>query len=107
MVIEVANSEGGACSICQHRPHSGLHYGVLICEAGKQFLKRTFHQQLVYQACMSRACCPPRPRGRCQACRLAACLSLPLQVDLVRQGHKQDHQEGGNQGRGEGGPEGD
>ena len=35
-----------SCTICKVKPSSGLHYGVKICEADKQFLKRTFHYQL-------------------------------------------------------------
>jgi len=36
------------CTICKVKPSLAVHYGVKICEADKQFLKRTFHYQLVF-----------------------------------------------------------
>jgi len=39
------------CSICRIKQSSGLHYGVKMCEADKQFLKRTFHYQIIYSPC--------------------------------------------------------
>ena len=54
-----------------------------MCEADKQFLKRTFHKGFKYAAC-SKSGCPPKPRGWCQMCRLAACLSTPLNLAMLR-----------------------
>ena len=54
-----------------------------MCEADKQFLKRTFHKGFKYAAC-SKSGCPPKPRGWCQRCRLAACLSTPLNLAMLR-----------------------
>ena len=71
------------CLICKLREHTGPHYGVLMCEADKQFLKRTFHKGFKYAAC-SKSGCPPKPRGWCQRCRLAACLSTPLNLAMLR-----------------------
>ena len=71
------------CLICNLREHTGPHYGVFMCEADKQFLKRTFHKGFKYAAC-SKSGCPPKPRGWCQRCRLAACLSTPLNLAMLR-----------------------
>ena len=78
------------CKICELKPSSGVHYGVKMCEADKQFLKRTFHYQIVYSDCSQKdlAVCPPRPRGWCQICRLTKCLSLPVNINLIRIGNK-------------------
>merc|ERR1719219_650406 len=78
------------CKICELKPSSGVHYGVKMCEADKQFLKRTFHYQIVYSDCSKKdlAVCPPRPRGWCQICRLRKCLSLPVNINLIRIGNK-------------------
>ena len=50
------------------RSNTGLHYGILACEADKQFLKRTFHEQQLYRKCP--LACPPRTRS------VAACGTL-------------------------------
>ena len=73
------------CSICSLREHTGPHYGVYMCEADKQFLKRTFHKGFKYAAC-SRIYpgCPPKTRGWCKACRLAACLATPINLAMLR-----------------------
>lgn len=78
------------CSICRIKPSSGLHYGVKMCEADKQFLKRTFHYQIIYSPCAQGGdgVCPPRPRGWCQICRLRRCLSTPVMIGMIRVGNK-------------------
>merc|ERR1719219_463307 len=78
------------CKICELKPSSGVHYGVKMCEADKQFLKRTFHYQIVYSPCSQTdiSDCPPRPRGWCQICRLRKCLSFPVNINLIRIGNK-------------------
>ena len=76
------------CMVCQIKPSSGLHYGVKMCEADKQFLKRTFHYQIVYSKCGKEGECPPRPRGWCQICRLGRCLSTPVTISMIRIGNK-------------------
>ena len=78
------------CMVCQIKPSSGLHYGVKMCEADKQFLKRTFHYQIVYPRCGQEGAtvCPPRPRGWCQICRLRRCLSTPVTISMIRIGNK-------------------
>jgi len=79
------------CYICKVKPSSGVHYGIKICEADKQFLKRTFHYQLKYPQCTKPGLevCPPRPRGWCQLCRLTTCLSTPVNIAMIRVGEKQ------------------
>jgi len=79
-----------ACNICRIKPSSGLHYGVKMCEADKQFLKRTFHYQIIYTPCSQggNGVCPPRPRGWCQICRLRRCLSTPVMIGMIRVGNK-------------------
>merc|ERR1719222_474218 len=73
------------CTICSLREHTGPHYGVHMCEADKQFLKRTFHKGFKYAACSKRGPgCPPKTRGWCKACRLAACLSTPINLAMLR-----------------------
>merc|ERR1719318_1658748 len=74
------------CTICKVKPSSGLHYGVKICEADKQFLKRTFHHQIKYPQCSKpgESVCPPRPRGWCQLCRLTTCLTVPINIAMIR-----------------------
>jgi len=79
------------CTICKVKPSSGQHYGVKICEADKQFLKRTFHYQLKYPPCTKtgeEGVCPPRPRGWCQVCRLRTCLATPINIAMIRVGDK-------------------
>ena len=78
------------CSVCGVKPSSGLHYGVKMCEADKQFLKRTFHYQIIYSACVKEGAevCEPRPRGWCQICRLRKCLSTPVTISMIRIGNK-------------------
>merc|ERR1711973_884838 len=78
------------CSICRIKQSSGLHYGVKMCEADKQFLKRTFHYQIIYSPCAQGGdgVCPPRPRGWCQICRLRRCLSTPVMIGMIRVGNK-------------------
>ena len=79
------------CAICKVKPSSGQHYGVKMCEADKQFLKRSFHQQLQYPPCSnagSGVVCPPRPRGWCQICRLQTCLTNPVNITMIRVGDK-------------------
>ena len=76
------------CKICELKPSTGIHYGVKMCEADKQFLKRSFHYQLVYSACSQKDSCPPRPRGWCQICRLRKCLSFPVKINMIRIGSK-------------------
>merc|ERR1719222_25623 len=71
------------CTICKLKEHTGPHYGVYMCEADKQFLKRTFHKGFKYATC-SRKGCPPKSRGWCKACRLAACLSTPINLAMLR-----------------------
>jgi hypothetical protein len=80
-----------SCTICKVKPSSGQHYGVKICEADKQFLKRTFHYQLKYPPCTKtgeEGVCPPRPRGWCQVCRLRTCLATPINIAMIRVGDK-------------------
>jgi len=72
------------CTVCNELP-AATHYGVRICEGEKQFIKRTFHKMLSYSPCMEGSC-PPRKRGWCQACRLKACLTVPIKLNLVRCG---------------------
>jgi len=81
------------CTICKVKPSSGQHYGVKICEADKQFLKRTFHYQLHYPPCIKDGggVCPPRPRGWCQLCRLRTCLGTPVNIRMIRVGGKSDN----------------
>ena len=74
------------CLICLLRPHSGLHYGLPTCEGDKQFLKRTFHERIVYSLCLEEEICEPRPRGWCQYCRLRRCLVSGVNLSLVRVG---------------------
>ena len=76
--------------MCRAKPSSGLHYGVKMCEADKQFLKRTFHYQIQYPPCAKEgdSVCPPRPRGWCQICRLRRCLSTPVRLNEIRIGAK-------------------
>eukprot|EP00092_Neocalanus_flemingeri_P016980 GFUD01018365.1.p1 GENE.GFUD01018365.1~~GFUD01018365.1.p1 ORF type:complete len:378 (+),score=75.50 GFUD01018365.1:136-1269(+) len=78
------------CTICNVKPISGTHYGVKICEADKQFLKRTFHYQIVYSPCTKEGegVCPPRPRGWCQMCRLRFCMATPINISMIRIGDK-------------------
>eukprot|EP00092_Neocalanus_flemingeri_P023833 GFUD01025858.1.p1 GENE.GFUD01025858.1~~GFUD01025858.1.p1 ORF type:complete len:374 (-),score=72.16 GFUD01025858.1:8-1129(-) len=78
------------CTICNVKPISGTHYGVKICEADKQFLKRTFHYQIVYSPCTKEGegVCPPRPRGWCQMCRLRFCMATPIKISMMRIGDK-------------------
>ena len=76
------------CMVCQIKPSSGLHYGVKMCEADKQFLKRSFHYQIIYPKCGKEGECPPRPRGWCQICRLGRCLSTPVTISMIRIGNK-------------------
>jgi len=79
------------CAICKVKSSSGQHYGVKMCEADKQFLKRSFHQRLLYPPCInagSEAVCPPRPRGWCQICRLQTCLANPVNITMIRVGEK-------------------
>ena len=78
------------CKICELKPSTGIHYGVKMCEADKQFLKRSFHYQIVYSPCEKEdiGVCPPRPRGWCQICRLRKCLSFPVNISLIRIGNK-------------------
>ena len=83
MILVVIMMVISRCLICNLREHTGPHYGVLMCEADKQFLKRTFHKGFKYAAC-SKSGCPPKPRGWCQRCRLAACLSTPLNLAMLR-----------------------
>ena len=61
-----AGETDSCCAICRVKPDCSMHYGVRMCEADKQFLKRTFHYGLVYPACSAATVCPPRPRGWCQ-----------------------------------------
>ena len=83
MMVVVMMMVISRCLICNLREHTGPHYGVFMCEADKQFLKRTFHKGFKYAAC-SKSGCPPKPRGWCQRCRLAACLSTPLNLAMLR-----------------------
>ena len=83
MVVVMMMMVISRCLICNLREHTGPHYGVFMCEADKQFLKRTFHKGFKYAAC-SKSGCPPKPRGWCQRCRLAACLSTPLNLAMLR-----------------------
>jgi len=79
------------CAICKVKSSSGQHYGVKMCEADKQFLKRSFHQRLQYPPCInegSGTVCPPRPRGWCQICRLQTCLANPVNITMIRVGEK-------------------
>ena len=78
------------CKVCRIKPSTGLHYGVKMCEADKQFLKRTFHHQIIYAPCSQEGdgVCPPRPRGWCQMCRLRRCLSTPVSISMIRVGNK-------------------
>ena len=78
------------CKICELKPSTGIHYGVKMCEADKQFLKRSFHYQIVYSPCDKEdiGVCAPRPRGWCQMCRLRKCLSFPVNISLIRIGNK-------------------
>ena len=79
------------CAICKVKSSSGQHYGVKMCEADKQFLKRSFHQRLQYPPCInagSGMVCPPRPRGWCQMCRLQTCLANPVNIAMIRVGEK-------------------
>jgi len=78
-------STDGMCQACKLRP-GVLHYGARMCEAEKQFIKRTFHKRLSYPNCDKEGSCPPRARGWCQQCRLRACLSMPIDFSLVRFG---------------------
>ena len=71
------------CTICKLKEHTGPHYGVYMCEADKQFLKRTFHKGFKYATCPKKGC-PPKSRGWCKACRLAACLSTPINLAMLR-----------------------
>ena len=72
------------CTICSLKEHTGPHYGVYMCEADKQFLKRTFHKGFKYEACSKKVPCPPKPRGWCKVCRLSACLSTPINLNMLR-----------------------
>jgi len=78
------------CKVCRLKPSTGIHYGVKMCEADKQFLKRTFHHQMIYSPCPQEGygVCPPRPRGWCQMCRLRRCLSTPVAISMIRVGNK-------------------
>jgi len=79
------------CAICKVKSSSGQHYGVKMCEADKQFLKRSFHQRLQYPPCINEGSgmvCPPRPRGWCQMCRLQTCLANPVNIAMIRVGEK-------------------
>jgi len=73
------------CLICCLRPHSGLHYGLHTCEGDKQFLKRTFHERIIYERCPEGTCLP-RPRGWCKYCRLRRSLVSGVNLNLVRVG---------------------
>jgi len=73
------------CPICCLRPHNGLHYGLHTCEGDKQFLKRTFHERIIYERCLEGTCLP-RPRGWCQYCRLRRSLVSGVNLNLVRVG---------------------
>ena len=82
------STDNNICTMCMVKPSSGTHYGVKICEADKQFLKRTFHYKLVYPPCTKEGLgvCPPRPRGWCQLCRLRTCLAAPINISMIRVG---------------------
>ena len=78
-------TDGFLCSVCKLKP-GAVHYGVRLCEAEKQFIKRTFHMMVTYPPCTDQQKCPPRTRGWCQACRIRACLARPIDFSLVRVG---------------------
>ncbi|ESN98348.1 hypothetical protein HELRODRAFT_137617, partial [Helobdella robusta] len=66
------------CVVCGDSS-SGLHYGVLSCEACKAFFKRTVQGNIRY-VCSSDGKCEITKKARrsCPACRMDKCLTMGM-----------------------------
>merc|ERR1712126_773679 len=76
--------DAGLCPVCGDKP-SGLHYGLITCEACKTFFKRTIQGNLSY-VCrnLDNACLIDKlSRNRCKSCRYNRCLSEGMVRDYV------------------------
>jgi len=66
------------CRICNDTA-SGMHFGVMSCEACKSFFRRSIRAGARY-VCRARNCCEvdKRTRNKCQHCRLQKCIDVGM-----------------------------
>nr|CAD2186602.1 unnamed protein product [Meloidogyne enterolobii]CAD2198300.1 unnamed protein product [Meloidogyne enterolobii] len=69
------------CAVCEQKC-TFHYYGVLSCEACKQFFRRVVIKQKVPQ-CWKNFCCEITKGERCQGCRFNKCLLMGMDPSIV------------------------
>jgi len=67
-----------ACHVCNDVA-SGMHFGVMSCEACKSFFRRSIRSGAKY-VCRANKCCDidKNTRNKCQHCRLQKCINVGM-----------------------------
>jgi len=66
------------CRVCNDNA-SGMHFGVMSCEACKSFFRRSIRSGAKY-VCRAKKCCDidKNTRNKCQHCRLQKCINVGM-----------------------------
>ncbi|XP_065914377.1 retinoic acid receptor RXR-gamma-A-like [Dysidea avara] len=74
-----------ACRVCNDTA-SGMHFGVMSCEACKSFFRRSIRVEAKY-VCRGNRCCEidKNTRNRCQHCRLQKCVNVGMKRNAVQE----------------------
>jgi len=66
------------CRVCNDNA-SGMHFGVMSCEACKSFFRRSIRAEAKYM-CRAKKCCDinKNTRNKCQHCRLQKCVDVGM-----------------------------
>ncbi|XP_046554215.1 retinoic acid receptor beta-like [Haliotis rubra] len=73
------------CRVCQS-PASGIHYGIVTCEACKGFYRRNSMQENPYTCRQSGNCDLTRNRRCCSHCRFNKCVAVGMSKQDIRIG---------------------
>ncbi|XP_067664716.1 retinoic acid receptor alpha-like isoform X2 [Haliotis asinina] len=73
------------CKVCQS-PASGIHYGIVTCEACKGFYRRNSMQENPYTCRQSGNCDLTRNRRCCSHCRFKKCVAVGMSKQDIRIG---------------------
>ncbi|CAL1527941.1 unnamed protein product [Lymnaea stagnalis] len=78
------------CRVCTSKA-SGLHYGVVTCEACNGFFRRSLKRGAIYLCSKNRQCdVKGKKRGECSYCRYQTCLAVGMSKTAVKTGRYSD-----------------
>ena len=69
-------------------PSTGIHFGVMACEACKGFFRRSINRQTMYKCSFDNQCQITASNRNCRYCRFLKCINVGMSVESAKVGRK-------------------